>query len=106
LLKRILLTLLQFLAFGALLLLGSFWAFAGLFYPRLAIVPVWHFQVGATQDFVANGLIFAAALFVVLLLIEAVRKAIKPWAILTSLAFALAVALSFVAKLGFHAVSQ
>jgi hypothetical protein len=104
LLKSILLTLLQFLAFGALLILGSFWALVGLFYPRLTIIPVWRFHVSATQNFVADGVIFAVVLLGVLLLIEALRKVLKPWGRLTVLAFVLAVTLSLVMKLGFLAV--
>jgi len=106
LVKRILLTLLQFLAFGALLVLGAFWALAGLFYPRLAVIPVWRFQAGLTHDFIANGLIFALVLLVILLVIEALCKALKPWAALTTLAFVLAVALSLVMKLGLLTVSR
>jgi hypothetical protein len=106
LVKRILLTLLQFLAFGALLVLGSFWALIALIYPPLTIVPVWRFHVSATQEFVANGLVFAAVLLALLLLVEVMRKALRPWATLTMLAFVLAVALGFVMKLGFLSVSQ
>ncbi len=104
--KRILLTLLQFLAFGALLVLGAFWALVGLFYPFATIIPVWRFHLSASRDFIANGLIFAAVLLALLLLVEAARRALKPWATLTTLAFVLAVALSFVMKLGFKAVTQ
>jgi hypothetical protein len=104
--KRILLTLLQFLAFGALLILGSFWALVGLFYPHLAVIPVWRLHASATQDFVANGVVFAAVLLSVLLLIEGLRKALRPWGLLTALAFLLAVGLSFAMKLGFLVVAR
>ena len=104
--KRILLTLLQFLVFGALLVVGSFWPLVVLFYPSLTIIPVWRFHVSATQDFVANGVIFATALLVVVLLIEWLRKAVKPWGLLTANAFAVAVAIGFIMKLGFLAVSR
>jgi hypothetical protein len=104
LVKRILLTLLQFVAFGALLVLGSFWALVGIFYPSLTMIPVWRFHVSATQDFVANGIIFAVVLLALLLLVEALGKALKPWGALTALAFLLAVALSLVMKLGFLVV--
>jgi len=106
LVKRILLTLLQFLVFCALLVVGAFWALVCIFYPHLAFIPVWRFQAGATRDFVANGLIFAIILLVVLLLIEALRKALKRAGALTVLAFALAVGLSFAMKLGLLTVSR
>ena len=104
--KRIFLTLLQFLVFVALLVVGSVWPVVCIFYPRLALIPVWRFQAGATHDFVANGLIFAIILLVVLLLIEALRKALRPAGALTVLAFALAVGLSFAMKLGLLTVSR
>jgi hypothetical protein len=106
LVKRIFLTLLQFLVFGALLVVGAFWALVRIFYPSLGFIPVWRFQAGATHDFVANGLIFALVLLVIILLIEALRKALKPGGVLTVLAFALAVALSFAMKLGLLTVSR
>jgi hypothetical protein len=106
LVKRIFLTLLQFLVFGALLVVGAFWALVRIFFPRLAFIPVWRFQAGPAHDFVANGLIFALVLLVFLLLIEALRKALKPAGVLTVLAFALAVALSLAMKVGLLTVSQ
>jgi hypothetical protein len=106
LVKRILLTLLQFLAFGVLLVVGAFWAFVRIFCPSLAFIPVWQFQISATHDFVANGVIFAVTFFAVLILIEAVRKTLKSSGPLTVAAFLVAVVLGFAMKLGFHAVPQ
>jgi len=104
--KRILLTLLQFIVFAALLAVGAFWALVRIFCPPLAFIPVWRFHISATHDFVANGLVFALALLAILVLIEALRKALKPWAALTVLAFVLAIAVSFLTKLGLLTVSR
>jgi len=49
---------------------------------------------------IADGLIFAAGLLVIILLIELLAKKLKPWAGLTLLAFVLAICLGFAMKLG------
>ena len=103
--KRIFLTLLQFLAFGALLVVGAFWAFVRIFCPPLAFIPVWRYQVGANYYFVANGVVLAAALLAILLLVETLRKTLRPWGTLTALAFLLAVLVSLAMKLGFLTAS-
>ena len=101
--KRIILFLLQLLAFFALLL-GGYWDFVHLFlamrYPAWNVIPLWKFHLNANYDFIANGLIFASILFILILLFEAMRKALRPWAALTTAAFVLAVIASFIAKLG------
>jgi len=110
LVKRILLTLLQFFAFCALLMLGGYWDIVHLLirlkFPALAIIPLWkidHFT--PTHDLILNGLIFAAVLWVLILLFQTLRRALRPWAALTTLAFVLAVALCFALKLGLPPVA-
>ena len=104
--KRILLTLLQFLVFGALLVVGAFWALVRLLWPPIAFIPVWHYQISATHDFIANGLIFALAFLVFLLLIQALRKTLKSSGVFTTLAFLVAVALSLIMKLGLLTIDR
>jgi hypothetical protein len=110
LVKRVLLTLLQFLIFCGLLMLGGYWDIIHLILrlkaPALAFIPLWkidHFT--ATHDLILNGLIFAAVLWLLILLFELLRKALRPWAMLTTLAFVLAVVLCFAAKLGLPPVA-
>lgn len=104
-LKRIILTLLQVIFFGLLLLVGSFWAFIRLLQPSLAFIPVWRMHVSATHDYIANGLVFALVFLVLFLLMEALRRALRPWAMLSILAFVLALAVSLVPTLSLGLVS-
>jgi hypothetical protein len=106
LVKRILSTLLQFFAFGALLVVGAFWAMVRMFAPFLAVIPVWRLHIAANRDFVANGLVFALVLFAILLVVSVLRKGFKTWGKFTVLAFVCAVALSFIIELGFITPSQ
>ncbi len=102
--KRILLFLLQLLVFGALLIVGGDWDFVRLSLalrkPSLNIIPLWKFHLNANYDYIANGLIFAAILLALILLLEAARKRLKPWAALSTAAFVLAVAISLTVRLG------
>ncbi len=108
--KRIFLTLLQFLAFAVLLAIGGYWDVIRLLLqlkaPALNFIPLLKFHISATHDYVANGLLFAGVLFVLLLLIEAWRKVLKPWAALTTFAFILAFVLSLAMKLGLPPVAS
>jgi hypothetical protein len=98
--KRILFTLLQFVVFMVLLGVGAFWAFVRLGVPALAGIPVWRFHASDTHDFIANGVVFAFLLMRIIVLIQAARKRLRPWAQLTILAFVLALLLSMAMKLG------
>jgi len=102
--KRIVLTLLQFLVFVVLLAIGGYWDVIRLLIqikaPSLNVIPLVKLHLSATHDLIANGLIFATVLLVILLIIQALRKALHPWASLSILAFVLAVILSFAMKLG------
>jgi hypothetical protein len=102
--KRIVLFLLQFVAFCALLIVGGDWDIVRLSLairrPALNIIPLWKFHITANYDYIANGLIFALALLLLILLLEALRKALRPWATISVVAFLAAWALSLVVKLG------
>jgi hypothetical protein len=104
LVKRILLTLLQFFAFCALLMIGGYWDVIRLILelraPSFNVIPLWKFNVSAGHDLIANGLVYALVLLLLLLGLEAWRKALRPWAALTILAFVAATALCFAAKVG------
>jgi len=110
LIKRILLTLLQFVLFCGLLMVGGYWDIIHLIVrlkvPALAFIPLWkidHFT--ATHDLILNGLIFAGVLWLLILLFEGLRRALRPWALLTTLAFVLAIVLCFSLKLGMPPVA-
>jgi len=107
--KRILLFFLQFCAFLGLLYVGGNWDGVNLGLEIKAmqnhttpniLIPTIKTQIGAHHLLIANGLIFAAVLLVLILVFEAARKAFKPWALLSVLAFVLAVATGFTMKFG------
>ena len=107
--KRIILFLLQFAAFLALMFIGGDWAFIRLGQELRAMtshttffnpIPVYKVPFGATHILILNGVIFASVLLLLILLIEAIRKAIKPWAAITLVAYILAVGLALVLKVG------
>lgn len=54
-----------------------------------------------TRYFVADGFLLATALLVVILIVEAARKSLRPAILLTTLSYVAAVAIGFAVKLGF-----
>ncbi len=107
--KRIILFLLQLLAFGGLLEIGGNWDVVRLAQQMRAMqsgttafnpIPVIKTQVSSTRILIADGLIFAGILFLLILLFEALRRRLKPWASITTLAFVLAVTISLFLKIG------
>ena len=112
--SRIVLTCLQIAAFAVLFLIGGYWAELRLALELRAmqrhaqmpsLIPLWRWHVGPRLDYVANGLIFALVLLVLLLLVEALRKRLRPWAGLTLLAFGVAFGLSLLVHSGFIPIS-
>lgn len=108
--KRILLTLLQFVVFCVLLAVGGYWDFIHLLIrlkaPALGFIPLWkidHFT--PTHDLILNGLIFATVLWLVIVVLQALRRRLLPGAVLTTLAYVLAVVLCFALKLGLPPVA-
>jgi hypothetical protein len=106
--KRILLTLLQFIVFIVLLAVGGNWDYINLALEMHALqlhktpsvlIPVFKYPMGS-HILIANGLIFATVLLVLILLFLLLRKKLHPWALLTVLAYVLAVCLGFAMKLG------
>lgn len=113
--KRILLTFVQFACFCGLFYVGGYWAEIrfGLevraFSKHTApppMIPLWKFHINPSLDYIANGLIFASILFLLILLFEALRRRLRPWALLTTLAFVLAFIASIVVKSGFLPISN
>jgi len=104
LVKRILLTLLQFLAFCILLMVGGYWDIIRLVLqlraPSLNLIPLWKVHLSASHDLIANGLVFAFLLLLLLLGLQAWRRCLRPWAALSTLAFVAAAVLCFAAKVG------
>lgn len=106
--KRTLLTFLQFIVFVVLLAVGGNWDAVNLALEMHALqqhktvtmlVPVFKYPLGS-HVLIANGLIFATALLVLLLLLFLILKKLHPWAWLAVLAYVLAVCLAFAMKLG------
>ena len=106
-LKRIVLAAVQFIVFLALLGVGGYWDIVRLlleFRPGLKwladLLPLIKFQVTAAHVLVANGILFAGVLCVLILLIEALRKAARSTMLLTLATYVVAVALSLAVKIG------
>jgi hypothetical protein len=92
--KNIIATVLQFFLF--LFVFGAFSLF-----PPLHMQHVLHTTPTGTRMFIADGLVLALALYIVILLIEAAMKRLNTSAPWTSLAFVLAVVFGFLMKFGF-----
>jgi hypothetical protein len=96
--KNVVLTILQLILFLVVFFIGS-------------LFPPFHFEhvliatPGTTRIFVADGLVLALVLFVLTVILEAVRKRLRiaaPW---TTLAFLLAVVFGLMMKFGFKTMS-
>ena len=130
-LSKVLLPLLQFIAFCALFLVGGYWAEIRLAMEVRALqqqqqqqliamqqhtavhatkmpamIPLWKVHISSSLDYVANGLIYASVLLLLILLFEALRRRLRPWAALTLLAFVLAFVCSLLAHSGFVPLSN
>jgi len=106
--KRILLTLLQFFLYISLLALGGYWDAVNLNIEMQqmqkgqtphVLLQTMKYPIGS-HILIANGLIFATVLLLLILLFLALRKRLHPWAWLTVLAYVLAVCLALAMKVG------
>jgi hypothetical protein len=106
--KKILLTLLQFIVFMVLLAVGGYWDAINLMIEMHALqqhktasmlIPVFKYPFGS-HILIANGLIFATVLLVLILLFLLLRKKLHPWLWLSLLAYLLAICVGFAMKLG------
>jgi sterol desaturase/sphingolipid hydroxylase (fatty acid hydroxylase superfamily) len=106
--KRILYPVLQFAAFLGLLYFGGEWDFVNLGIEIKAmqnhttpniLIPTFKTQLGA-HTLIADGIIFATVLLLLILLIQAIAKRLKPWAVYTIGAYVLSVIVAYAAKMG------
>jgi len=109
--KRILYPVLQFVAFLGLLFIGGMWDSLNMSYemrqmangtPLSAVHPLMttiKIPLGS-HTLIAQGVLFASILLVVILLIQAIAKKLKPWAVYTLAAYILAVIVAFATKMG------
>ena len=109
--KRILLIVLQlfkFAIFLAVLFVGGNWdelvnlpleihALQNHTTPAF-LIPTMRYDAGPTHFLIANGLAYAAVLLVLILLYEAFRKKLKPWALYTVAEYAVAMILALSIK--------
>ena len=96
--KNVVLTILQLILFLIVFFVGSL-------LPPFHIEHVLIATPGVTRIFVADGLVLALVLFVLIVILEAVRKRLRiaaPW---TTLAFLLAVVFGLMMKFGFKTMS-
>jgi len=97
--KKILLAIAQFVLFFVTFFVGSFMA---PFHLRQLLSET----AEGTRAFVWDGVVLMAGLFVLILLIEAVRRRLRSAAPLTTLALALAAFAGLMLKLGFMTVER
>lgn len=106
--KRIVLAVFEFAAFLLLLGIGGYWdvvrLLIGGYAPRLSgllnFLPLIKFQVSSTHVLIADGILFAGVFCIILLLIEALRKAARSTMATTVVLYIIAVALSLIVKVG------
>jgi hypothetical protein len=94
LVKNVIFAFLQFFLFLLVFLIGSF-------LQPLHLQRAISVTAEGTRVFIWDGLLLAALLFVVILLIEAARKRIRSAGLWTTLAFAVATVAGLAAKFGF-----
>jgi hypothetical protein len=108
--KRLFLTVLQFVVFCALLAIGGYWDIIHLLLqikaPALNVIPLWKIQISADTVLVANGLVFATVFLLLLLLLQALRRVLRPWAAISLVTYLAAVVLGFALKLGLPPASH
>ncbi len=75
-------------------------ALGSVFLPFLPFLPVWQTQTGPGRAFVFDGVVFAVALCLVLLLIEAGRKRLRAAGPYTGAALLLAMVLGLLLRFG------
>jgi hypothetical protein len=92
--KKVIFTILQFVLF--LIVFG-----AGSLFPPFHFEHVLIATPGVTRIFVADGLLLMLALFVLIVLVEVMRKRLRTSAPWTTLAVILAAALGLMMKFGF-----
>jgi hypothetical protein len=96
--KNVVLTILQLILFLIIFFVGS-------------LLPPFHLEhvliatPGTTRIFVADGLVLVFVLFVLIVILEAVRKRLRAAAPWTTLAFLLAVVFGLMMKFGFKTMS-
>jgi len=94
--KKIIFGSFQFLLFILILLLVPVWNPLGL---RWFIT---HPAPTTTRFFAPEGLLLAIALFIAILLIDLLRKRVRSSGVVTTVAFVVALLVSFVASFGFY----
>lgn len=106
--KRIVLAVFEFAVYLLLLGIGGYWDVARLliggYAPRLSgvlsLLPLLKYQVSSTHILIANGVAFAGVFCLILLLIEALRRAARSTMATTVILYILTVALSLAFKVG------
>ncbi len=96
--KRVLSGVLQFILFLLVFAVGSFLPGAHL------LLPIWSVSAGAGRIFVYDGLVLMIALYVLILLIAAVRRRLPIAWPTSTVASILALALGLLAKFGFKTI--
>ena len=80
--------------------------FVGSFFPPFHMEHVLLATPGATRIFIADGFVLMVVLFILILLVQTLKKRIISYGPLTTAAFLLATAVGFWMQLGFKTVSR
>jgi hypothetical protein len=113
--KRMVSAFLQFVAFAALLYAGGNWDAINLGWemralqagraPHPLLMPTMKTQITSSHFLIENGIFYAAILLVVILLVQAVRRRLRPNAFYTLAAFVAALVITLALKIGLPPVS-
>ncbi len=106
--KRIVLAVFEFIVYLLLLGIGGYWDVARLliggYAPKLGgllnLLPLLKYPIGSSHVLIADGIVFAGVFCLILLLIEAIRRAARSTMATTVILYILAVALSLAFKVG------
>lgn len=106
--KRIVLAVFEFIVYLLLLGIGGYWDVARLliggYAPKLGgllnLLPLLKHPIGSSHVLIADGIVFAGVFCLILLLIEAIRRAARSTMATTVILYILAVALSLAFKVG------
>jgi hypothetical protein len=107
--KRILLAIVQFVVFLALLQVGGNWDAINLGWEMRqlqaghtphVLFPTLKTQISASHTLIANGLLYAGVLMLIILGVQAARRRLRPAALYSVGAFLLAVLVALSLKMG------
>ena len=86
------------------LLFLLFFALGSVLLPLFPSLPVWQLRTSAGHAFVFDGVLFAAVVYLALLLLETARKRLRSAGLGTTAAFLVALGLGLLMRFGFKSL--